>query len=316
MIFPEESKKVAIYNGFSFHYEMLGYLLYYCLYKKFEIVVYCNLKESNGYIELFRYFFGNYNFEYRCISLFDSEKDQYNLFILVTDDDLSFNTENPEINNRTIRIDHSILVRRTEIKKCIATRPFFNGLVRPWALPCYPIITLNNRLEIIKNNNTDETHILILGNDHMYHTPIINRLSSENPIVIHAVSRDMNESRFSKLKDNITLKIYKDIHALELFQIATKCNYVITDIFVNPNYENKKMSGSIPFSFSILVPLIISKQTNSHYQFENVIEFDKYSDEPILLNSMNEDFFINLEIERTKLIHIFFRIMDYYYSQL
>jgi hypothetical protein len=312
----KKNKKVAIYNGFAFHYEMLGYLLYYFLDKNFEIVVYCNLKESNGYVELFHYFFGNYNFEYRCLSLFESQKSYYDLFILVTDDDLSFSTDNEEINDKTIRIDHSILVRRTEIKKCIATRPFFNGLVRPWALPCYPLISLQNRLEIIKNNETYEKHILILGNDHMYHTPIINRLYSEKPIILHAISRDMNESRFSKLKDNITLKIYKNIHALELFKIATKCNYILTDIFINPNYENKKMSGSIPFSFSILVPLIISKQTNSHYQFNNVIEFDKYSDEPILLKNMNEDFFVNLEIERKKLINVFFKIMEYYCSQL
>jgi hypothetical protein len=77
------------------------------------------------------------------------------------------------------------------------------------------------------------------------------------------------------------------------------------------------MSGSIPLSFSILVPLIISKQTNSHYQFKNVIEFDKYNtEEPIILNNTNEKFFINLENERTKLIIIFFRIMDHYCSQL
>jgi hypothetical protein len=76
------------------------------------------------------------------------------------------------------------------------------------------------------------------------------------------------------------------------------------------------MSGSIPLSFSILVPLIISKQTNSHYQFKNVVEFDKYSNEPISLKNTNEDFFIRLENERTKLMVVFFRIMDYYCSQL
>jgi len=309
-----KKKKVALYNGFPFHYEMIGYLLYYFLERNMDIIVYCYLHKSNGYIEVFKYLFENRNIEYRCMSLFNSEKEQYDFIVLITDDDLSFKTDDENINNRTIRIDHSILVRRTEIKKCIATRPFFNGLVRPWALPCYPVISLNNRLDIIKNNNKVETHVLILGNDHMYHTTIMNRLYSEKTIVIHAISRDMNEYRFSKLNENITLKIYKDIHALELFQIATKCDYVLTDIFINPDYENQKMSGSVPLSFSILLPLIISKQTNSHYQFKNIIEFDKYSNDNIILKNMNEEFFIHLENERKELINVFFRIMDYYCS--
>jgi hypothetical protein len=124
----------------------------------------------------------------------------------------------------------------------------------------------------------------------------------------------MKESKFSNLKENITLKIYKDIHALELFRIAVNCDYILTDISINPDYENKKMSGSIPLSFSILVPLIISKQTNSHYQFKNVIEFDKYSYESIILKDMDINFFHSLEIERTMLINKFFIIMNYYLS--
>jgi hypothetical protein len=312
----KKNKKVAIYNGFPFHYEMIGYLLYYCLEKNMDIVVYCSLDRSNGYNELFKQLFENNNFEYRCMSLFDSEKEQYDFYILVTDDDFSFNTDNENVNNRTIRIDHSIDVRRSEIKKCIATRPFFDFSIRPWALPCFPMLTLNNRLNYLKNNNKNETHVLILGHDYKYHTTIINRLSSERPIFLHAVSREMDESKFSNLNENITLKIYKDIETLELLRIAVKCDYFLTDC-TSINYENKQMSGSIPLSFSLLVPLIISKQTNSHYQFKNVIEFDKYNtEEPIILNNTNEEFFINLENERTKLIIIFFRIMDNYCSQL
>lgn len=311
----KKNKKVAIYNGFPFHYEMIGYLLYYCLDKNMDVVVYCCLDKSNGYNELFKEIFEKNNFEYRCISLFDSEKEQYDFYILVTDDDFSFKTDDENINNKTIRIDHVNLIRRPEINKCIATRPFFNGLVRPWALPCYPLISLNNKLDIVKNNNKNETHVLILGNDHKYHTTIINRLYSEHPIFLHAVSREMDESKFSNLNENITLKIYKDINTSELFRIAVNCDYLLTDC-TNIDYENRKMSGSIPLSFSILLPLIISKQTNSHYQFENVIEFDKYSNDNIILKNMNEEFFIHLDNERKKLINVFFRIMDYYCSQL
>ena len=314
MDISKNNRKIAIYNGLRVHYEMFGYLLYYCLEKNINVVIYCYLNDSNGYIDFFKNLFQYSTFEFRCITLFDSEKHQYYNFILATDDDLSFNSENEDINNRTIRIDHDLLIRRIEIKKCIATRPFFNGLVRPWAIPCYPIINLNNRLDIFSEKKS-ECHVLLLGNDHFYYTSIINRLYSDRPIILHAISRDMKESRFSNLSENITLKIYKNIHTIDLFKIAIKCDFILTDTNVSYHYENQKMSGAIPLSFSILVPLIISKQTNSHYQFTNVIEFDKYSDENIVLdNKINGDFFIRLENERMKLISMFFKIMDYYLS--
>ena len=302
-------KKVAIYNGFTFHYEMMGYLIHYFLLVKSEIVIYCNLYESLEYIDLFRSLFGKDSQDYRSTSLFDAEKAQYDTIILLTDDDMSFSTEDPKINERTIRIDHDLFIRRPEINRCIATRPFFNGVVRPWAIPCYPAINFNDRMSI---ECTDNTHIMIVNNDIYYHSTLINRLVSDKPIVIHAVSRDMDISRFSNIRDDITIQIYKNIGAFDLFKIAVNCNFIFTDVSINPDYENKKMSGAIPISFSVLTPLIISKQTNSHYKFNNVIEFDKYEREPIMLPDSSSDFFHKLEDERADLIEDFFRIMHFY----
>jgi hypothetical protein len=312
MDISKKNKNIAIYNGFPFHYEMFGYFLYYFLVKKKNIVIYCHLNDSNGYIEFYNNIFQNYeyNFEYRCVSLFESEKNQYDLIILVTDDDISFNTTDEEINNRTIRIDHSIIIRNNSIKKHIATRPYFNGIVRPWSLPCFPIINLEKKIN--QNNNNNEINIMILGDSEIYHISLINRLKSEKKIILHAISRNMDKSKFLNLNENINLKIYKNINALQLFEIGLESNYIFTDVAYSPEYENMRMSGSIPFSFSLLTPLIISKQSNSHYNFKNIIEFDKYSDEPILLENLNNNFFINLENERLELIKMHFSNMNYY----
>ena len=47
------------------------------------------------------------------------------------------------------------------------------------------------------------------------------------------------------------------------------------------------MSGAIPFSFSTLRTLIISKQTNQYYKFKNVIEFDNNSTDDIILKEID-----------------------------
>jgi len=301
-----ENLKIAIFNGFNFHYEVMGFIIHYCVVKEIKLIIYCHLDESNGYIDLFQSFFREHTHEYRPLEHFDKEKYDYNHIILLTDDDFYFNTNDPIINERTIRLDHHFLKRRPEINKCIALRPFFDGTFRPWALPCYPLICKQD-----KPRSTDKTHIAIVGSDHFYHSCIINRLTSNKPIVIHAISRDIDASKFMGINnDNITVHLHKNISAFDLCFILVSCDYALTDVAMDISYEHAKMSGLIPLSFSTLLPLIISKQTNSHYQFKNVIEFDKYSMDPIVLTEMNTDFFERLENERRCLINQFFIIMQ------
>ena len=76
---------------------------------------------------------------------------------------------------------------------------------------------------------------------------------------------------------------------------------------MDTDYEDKQMTGSIPLAFSLLVPLIISKQTNRFYQFENVIEFDKGSIETIFLKNIDMD---SLEKERDNIIKHNFDMFD------
>jgi hypothetical protein len=71
-----------------------------------------------------------------------------------------------------------------------------------------------------------------------------------------------------------------------MMNILSNCNFILTDVSINPDYTNKKMSGVIPLSFSLLRTLIINKNTNNYYKFKNVIEFDENNNDDIILTNI------------------------------
>jgi glycosyl transferase family 25 len=64
-------------------------------------------------------------------------------------------------------------------------------------------------------------------------------------------------------------------------------------------YEKQKMSGAISMAFSLCIPLIVSKQTNQYYKFKNVIEFDKITNDDIILTDISPEL---IENERNELM--------------
>ena len=92
-----------------------------------------------------------------------------------------------------------------------------------------------------------------------------------------------------------------------MMNILYKCDFLLADSNIDTDYEDKQMTGSIPLAFSLLVPLIISKQTNRFYKFENVIEFDKGCNEDIILKNIEMD---SLEKERNHIINQNFDMFD------
>jgi hypothetical protein len=89
--------RIAAFNGFSFHDEMFGYIIYYCLLKKLSLTIYCNRNTDQGYTEFYNNFYINNNIEYKEISEFESEKYSYDSIILITDDDWYFTMRNIQL---------------------------------------------------------------------------------------------------------------------------------------------------------------------------------------------------------------------------
>ena len=274
--------KIAIYNGFSFHYEMFGYIIHYCKTKNYDLTIYSD--DNLGYKEYYKFIYSN---EYRSVSLFDSEKKMYDYIFLTTDDDWSYKINDIEINRKTICIDHYHKIRNPAFEKRIATRPFSNE--RKWALPVYPIN------QDINQNNDNEIHIVLLSDDNKYSIHILNRLQSSKKIILYAIARNMTIDKFQGL--NMDIRICKNINATDLINILLKTSFIITDVSQSKNYVSDNMSGAIPLAFSTLTPLIISKETNAYYKFKNVIEFDSVG--PIQLHDINMD---NLKKERDEMI--------------
>ena len=288
------SKKIAIYNGFSFHYEMFGYIIHYCKTNNYNLTIYSD--DNLGYKDYYKTLY-SIN-EYRPVSLFHSERQNYDFIFLMTDDDWSYKTDT----KKTICIDHYYKIRNHVFENRIATRPFSNEYYRKWALPIYPIKNSVDKNDASETNmseiNINEINIVLLSDDSTYNMNVLKRLKSNNKIILHAISRTMTIERFKDMND-IEIQIYRNIDTTQLIHILSNASYVITDISESKRYATDIISGSIPLAFSTLTPLIISKETNSYYKFKNVIEFDKNSMDPIVLNTINID---ELKKERDELI--------------
>lgn len=175
----------------------------------------------------------------------------------------------------------------------------------------------NNFIDIAivgKCINYDKHNQMVYYN---YNTDLLNRLKSNKKIRLHVISRNVSSLQFFGLSPEIELHTYENVRTEFMICILNKCSFIMTDvncfytstheidrtidiykhisgqnigeyapIDYHFKYEKNAMSGSIPFAFSLCIPLIISKQSNEYYKFKNVIEFDKTTDDIILLNDI------------------------------
>jgi len=277
-------QNIAIYNGLDCHYEMFGYLIHFCYINKLRLIIYTNFEKDNGWLNFYKFIFNKkYKFAYKNIECFKNENRNFDLIFLATDDDFKFNDTDTNINNRTIRIDHYYIIRRPQIEKYIAVRPFLHNY-RRWAIPCFPLVGVEEKERIMGSNIIN---IGIVGSTMFnYNVDIINRIKSINneKIIINVISRTVSKKQFNGLKDEFILNIFENTNTLDMFDILSECHYILTDITNNKNYSSDVMQGVIPLAFTCLTPLIISKVSNQCYKFKNVIE---YMDEDIILKKVN-----------------------------
>jgi len=288
-------KNIAIFNSFPFHYEMFGYIIQYSQKYDYKLSIFTSNSNSLGWLEFYKQFFKNYNFEYKNISDFEKEKNNFDNIFITTDDDYAFNTE--WINDKCICIDHISMIRRPEYKYRLGTRPFIKNL-RDWTIPCFTAFGINDKTHI----NEPDINITIIGGLNDYNYDVINRLNSEHKIKLHIIARYANYFDVTKIKNKIETVIHNNINTFELFSLLKKGDYIFTDSTFNTHHSGGiSMSGNIPLSFSTLTPLIITSFNNSMYKFKNVVEFDLMSQDKINITKGMID--INLlEEERQMLI--------------
>ena len=300
------NKKVAIFNSFQFHYEMFGYIIQYCQKYNYVLTIFTSTANSLGWLDFYKQFFHNFNFEYKSIDRFSAEKDNFDIIFVTTDDDYEFKSE--WINDKCVCIDHTSTIRRPEYKNRLGTRPFVTNY-RDYAIPCYKIFEIkdkdNNDNDCINDNDNDCINIAIIGGLNDYNYDTINRTDSNIKIILHIVSRYASSFDITKIHNKFAVSIYSNIKTHDLIELLKTCDYIFTDTTFNHHHINGiSMSGSIPLAFSTLTPLIISYSNNNIYKFKNVIEFDLNTLDPIIVKKGLIDI-ASLEKERTELNSLF-----------
>jgi glycosyl transferase family 25 len=239
----------------------------------------------------------------------------------------------------THQINYLYKVEEPDTGKTINVRPFELNSDKEWFLPCFN--SENKSVKIVEDNfiniaiigacvERDINNKLVYYN---YNTKIINRLKTDKKIILHVIARNITTFQFYGLKSSVELHTHENISTEYMFEILNKCSFILTDVNcydhssheidrmcdinqhisgknVGPSapedyhfrYEKEKMSGSISVAFSLGIPLIISKQTNEYYKFKNVIEFDKTTDDDIILTDISPEL---IENERNELMSKF-----------
>jgi glycosyl transferase family 25 len=232
-------------------------------------------------------------------------------------------------------------VVQPNVYKSIFIRPHEIDSNDDWFLPCYAIENSINR-NLINNEllNNDFLNIAIIGlcgeydkynkiTCYNYNVDFINRLKTDKRIRLHVIAKNVTSLQFIDLKPPTELHTYENIQTEHMFNVLKQCSFIFTDInclgdesreiyrnddifkkyignappeVYKKKYEKRTMSGAIPLAFSLCIPLIISKQTNQYYKFKNVIEFDKNTNEDIILTNIFPEL---IENERNELMSKF-----------
>ena len=287
------TKKIAIFNSFCFHYEMYGYIIEYCKINNFILTIYTSFDNKLGWLEFYKNIFQNYQFEIKSILNFENEREMFDIVFITTDDDYFFKEE--WITSKCVAIQHTYNIRRKEFFNNLCIRRFLNfseneneNENKHYAIPSFTIFKKNEK----ENKIQECVNVCLLGGTRCYKYDIVNRLTSNLLINLYVISRDVKFSNKSVTNCNINIIKMSSIDTQLLLNILKKCDYMLTDVTeYEPHANGQSMSGCVPLSFSTLTPLIISKKNNKLYNFKNVIEFNTDSDDKIILekNSISID---------------------------
>lgn len=309
------TKRIAIYNSYYFHYEMFGYIIFYCYLNKYKLDIFTENKQNIGWIlfyeELIKHINANIDFFYYEEFNNDLVRNNYDLIFLTTDDDPKFKCE--WMNKKVICINHYYKYRRINCFHCLAIAPFYKNKIK-WGLPCYPRINkLNKYIDPINMN------VAIVGggyfNHNLYNINIINRLKSNKKIILHIftciITEEMIKILHKKNNENIEIILYKRIETKSMFSLLQKVNYMLINSTINEDHNTgKTISGSVSLAFTTLSRLIISNNINKIYNFSSALEFDMDTDEDIFLHDTVEETHDLIIDERDTLIQMFHHNVD------
>ena len=255
--------KILVYNGFPYHYEMIGFILDFA--KKNNIEIDLLLKHlDNSWIDLLKT-----KYMFNVLDCLPNNVDNYLFVLLLTDDDTSF----PDniINENVVCIDHYYKNRRSIVKHHIPIGPFKED-INLYAFPIFKYINYEDKLNIL--NKCSRPIITFLGNSTLpENTEIFNIIDNIGDFDIYIINRDLP-------KNYITLSnlfLFENISATLLFELLTKSTYIcyIPNNSVNAQLQKncQAISASFPISFTTGCKLIIPGYINKFLKLNSIIEY-------------------------------------------
>ena len=261
--------KIALFNGFAFHYEMIGYLIEYCVSRDIQLDIYSETVNNMDWLKFYLLTFPKNSFKLKKIQDYITRNNHYTKVILLTDDDFHF--KNEWINEKVICIDHDEYNRREKINNHIGTR-FYP--IRPnldWALQVYKIIDIKEKIRISNNN------IVVIGNNVRYFNPeYITKIKNFEKYNFIFIDRDIHTYLDVKFKTLSNITIYNKLSTIDMIKVLKENSYVfLSDI---EDKKSERISASIPLALNCLCTMIMPKGMNDYYNFKSAIEYEDIID--------------------------------------
>lgn len=297
VILPIKKKEILIYNGFPFHYEMIGFILDFC--NTYDITATLVNTYMDNWIDVYSQ---KYTFHYKYTLPRREELQHYLLIFVLTDDDMSF--PNDYVNNNVVCIDHVDRNRRENIKYHIPITAY-NENIQNYILPTFKYVDYDTKMTILQN--ASRPIITILGNSTLPdNMDMFSLIQNFGDFDIYIINRSVPRDRFYASLPNVYL--FENIMAEEMMRFLVSSTYV----FYYPNttanaynqINNKAITAAMPMSFSTGCKLVIPKKMNTFLQLTSVVT---YENEPIWLETAPS--FVEVFEERNRLIQIRDRTM-------
>ena len=262
MIIPIKKKEILIYNGFPFHYEMIGFMLDFCSCYNIDVSIVLKFIDTS-WIELYKL---KYNFN--VLQSLPSELDTYLFVLILSDDDISF----PEsiINKNIVCLDHHYKNRRDSIKYHIPITPFKNN-EKIYTLPIFNYLNYDTKINLLTKNKRPIISFIGNGSLHqdMDELSIINNIDDFD---IYIINRNIPENYIK----SPNVSFFKNVSGLEIFELLTSSTYIC---YIPNNINNSLLQkeycgiSSIPISFTTGCKLILPIEINKFLKLTSIIEY-------------------------------------------
>lgn len=288
--------KVAIYQGFPFHFEMIGYVIDYCMTHGHTFTVF---SPQSDWIECYERIFK------QPVTFVDThllKPDSYDMIFLLTDDDRSFHEDWLKLHARkVICIDHHFQIRRHAAIHHVGTR-FFPDSPRPWALPCYAVMCASQKKQVLKeqNGSLDKIVVTCIGE-----SSVVSDVETYKRLLglefknmeLHLINR---HARTKPCKEK-NVFIHTQCPTPKMLAILERTTHVLFLPCAAKNYERQCISGTIPLAFNYVCQMILPHSWQEQYHFDSVMSYNPHH----VLRLDMEDYLDNLNaivLERDRLV--------------